>query len=74
MFGGEGVLSQVWWHTPLISALKRQRQEHLYEFKASLGYKVTLGVQASQGYIRDPFSKQEQKKKKSNLKNQIYQK
>ena len=27
-----------WWCTPLIPALRRQRQAELYEFKASLAY------------------------------------
>ena len=31
---------QAWWHTPLIPALSRQRQEDLGEFKASLVYKM----------------------------------
>ena len=27
-----------WWHTPLIPALRRQRQMDLCEFKTTLGY------------------------------------
>jgi hypothetical protein len=30
----------VWWHTPLIPALRRQRQQ-ISEFEASLVYKVS---------------------------------
>jgi hypothetical protein len=30
--------SQPWWHVPLIPALRRQRQEDLCEFEASLVY------------------------------------
>jgi len=30
--------SQPWWHMPLIPALRRQRQEDLYEFWANLIY------------------------------------
>jgi hypothetical protein len=33
------ILSQVWWYTPVIPALGRQKQEDLV-FKASLGYIV----------------------------------
>ena len=32
-------LAQVWWHTPLLPALGRQRQEDLCELEASLVYK-----------------------------------
>ena len=30
-----------WWHTPLVPALRRQRQENLCEFEASLAYKAS---------------------------------
>jgi hypothetical protein len=33
-----------WWCTPLISALRRQRQEDLCEFKASLIYKIARAL------------------------------
>lgn len=30
-----------WWHTPLLEhSLRRLRQAHLYEFRASLGHKI----------------------------------
>jgi hypothetical protein len=32
-------LSWEWWHTPVISALRRLKQED-FEFKASLGYRA----------------------------------
>ena len=32
-------LARWWWSTPLIPALRRQRQVDLYEFEASLVYK-----------------------------------
>ena len=35
------MLRQAWWPTPLISAHRRQRQEDLYEFTASLVYIVS---------------------------------
>ena len=38
MLEGENSAGQ-WWHMPLISALRRQRQEDLHEFKVSLVYK-----------------------------------
>jgi hypothetical protein len=31
----------MWWSTPLDPALRRQRQADLYEFKASLLYRVS---------------------------------
>lgn len=34
-------LTLVWWHKPVIPALRRQRQKN-YEFKASLSYNKTL--------------------------------
>jgi hypothetical protein len=36
-FDQRGYLDWVWWHTPVIPALKRLKQED-WEFKASLGY------------------------------------
>ena len=38
-----GGISRVWWHTPLIPALRRQRQVVLCELEASLVYRVNLG-------------------------------
>lgn len=32
--------SQVWWNIPLIAALQRQKQADLFEFEASLVYKM----------------------------------
>lgn len=32
------VLSQAWWHAPLLQALQKQKQIDLSEFKASLVY------------------------------------
>jgi hypothetical protein len=43
---------RVWRCTPLIPALRRQKQADLWEFEASLGYKER--VQDSQGYIEKP--------------------
>ena len=34
------LVSQAQWHLPVIPALRRQRQEDLYEFKTSLVYMV----------------------------------
>jgi hypothetical protein len=35
-------LNQAWWHRPLNPALRRQRQENLGEFKATLVYIVSF--------------------------------
>jgi hypothetical protein len=32
---------QMWWCTPLMPALRRQREEDLWEFKASLPHKAS---------------------------------
>jgi len=34
-------LTGQWWHTPLIPALRRLREKHPCEFKASLVYRVS---------------------------------
>ena len=39
-----------WWHMPLIPSLGRQSHENLYEFKASLVYRVSS--MDSQGYTQ----------------------
>ena len=43
--------SWMWWRTPLIPALGRQRQVDLYEFEASLVYRV---IPNSQCYTEKP--------------------
>jgi hypothetical protein len=50
------------WHSPLIPALRRQRQANL-EFEASLVYRVEF--QDSQGYTEKPCLKKNPPPKKS---------
>lgn len=40
-----------WWHRPLISTLKRQRQRRICKFKASLTYRGEF--QDSRGYTKN---------------------
>jgi hypothetical protein len=47
--------SQAWWLTSLITALRKQKQVYLYEFKASLVY--IARPRNSQGYIIRPCLK-----------------
>ena len=52
-----------WWHTPLILALRRQRQENLYEFEASLIYEASS--RTARAMQKDPaLENQNQKQNK----------
>jgi hypothetical protein len=52
---------QVWWHTPLIPALRRQGQT-ISEFEASLVYKVSS--RTARAIQRNPVLKSKNKKQK----------
>jgi hypothetical protein len=54
----DGVTSQVWWHTPLIPAL-RGRGRRILEFEASLVYKVSS--RTARAIQRSPVSKKQKK-------------
>jgi hypothetical protein len=61
--GVVALLGRVWWHTPLIPALRRQRQ-WISEFKASLVYKVSY--KTARATQRNPVSRKKQKQKQKN--------
>ena len=52
-----------WWHTPLILALGRQRQEDLCEFKVSLVYRVSSRT-VSKATQRNPVKGKQTNNKK----------
>jgi hypothetical protein len=47
--------AQWWWHIPLILEFGRQRQADLFEFKASLVYRVSFRI--TRAAQRNPVSK-----------------
>ena len=51
-----------WWSMTLIPALRRQRQAHLCEFKASLLYRAS--TRTARATLRNPVSKTKQNKNK----------
>jgi hypothetical protein len=53
---------------PLISALGSQRQADLYEFEASLVYRVkSRSAKATQRYLENKWEKRKKKKKKKSV-------
>jgi hypothetical protein len=71
IFPYTGISSRAWWHTPLIPALRRQRQG-ISEFEASLVYKVSSRtVRAIQ---RNPVSKNKTNKQTNKQKQNKKQK
>jgi hypothetical protein len=57
----KAVLSQVWWCTPLIPALGRQRQA-ISEFEASLVYRVSS--RTARATQRNPVSKNQRERER----------
>jgi hypothetical protein len=61
--------SWAWWYMPLIPALRRQRQEDLYEFEASLVYRVSARTaRTTQRNLSRKTSKNKNKNKKLEVK------
>jgi hypothetical protein len=52
----------MWWCTPLIPAFRKQRQVGLYEFQASLLYRVSS--RTSRATQRNPVTKKERRRRR----------
>ncbi|EGW05469.1 hypothetical protein I79_010035 [Cricetulus griseus] len=63
-----------WWSTPLITALRRQRQVDLWEFKANLVYRSECQDRLSKTTQRNPVSKNQKRKKKEEAGGQVEEK
>ena len=64
------ISAELWWHTPLIPALRRQRQVGLYEFKASLVYRISSRIARA---TQRTLSQKKKKKRKEKEKKERYQ-